>query len=335
MKCSVENCVINAGNKIYCRKHLNRLKKFGDINIVVRKKIQKKCSIIGCEFNIKAKKLCRLHYERWKKNGDANYICIKTNQKNNKCKIETCNNLCYTKNICSKHYYRLYNYGDFVTVKNSRKYILNEAFFNHKSIELNWFLGWLVTDGNISKKNAAISFELKDKEPLEIFNKLISNNTKIINTRKQKYYKIIYNSKNLKDKLNKMGIRPAKTFNVEIPDISLNYLPHFVRGCIEGDGSIIIRNKNKLAPNLIVTLVSGSISFITELQNLIPFESKIIKPKNRNYYILVFYGRNAKFLCNWIYKDSKDLRLTRKYNKFLEYLNLRKNYRFKYKNYIP
>lgn len=67
MKCSVENCVINAGNKIYCRKHLNRLKKFGDINIVVREKIQKKCSIIGCEFNIKAKKLCRLHYERWKK----------------------------------------------------------------------------------------------------------------------------------------------------------------------------------------------------------------------------------------------------------------------------
>jgi hypothetical protein len=109
------------------------------------------------------------------------------------------------------------------------------------------------------------------------------------------------------------GIRQRKSLTVKMPKIDDKYFYHFLRGVIEGDGSIIY-HKNRL----IVTINSGSLEFLQAINNIVGINSSIFK--TNAIYRIAYTGKYAKTLCELIYKDSEGLRLKRKYDKYAQTL---------------
>jgi len=202
------------------------------------------------------------------------------------------------------------------------KYSMNETFFNKWSKEMAYFLGWLYSDGNVSreKRNFNLHINLKDAYILEIFRKCLNSNHPI------KFYK---NAATLKiysrlmcEKLGKLGCIPKKSLHINFPNIPNCYLNHFVRGFFDGDGSI---HFNK--PNTIKISFLGTKQFIETLQYLLNLNLGIKNHKLTYYHKLYkcqYYGDDARKLCFWMYKNSKNLYLKRKRERFSNHIEKRK-----------
>ncbi len=198
------------------------------------------------------------------------------------------------------------------------KYSINEHFFNKWSKSMSYFLGWLFSDGNVSKekRNFSLHINSKDLHILEVFKGYLKSNHPI-NIRNNSVMLRIH-SKIMCEKLVELGCIPQKSLSVNFPEIPNRYLSHFVRGVFDGDGSI---HFNK--PNTIKVSVVGSKSFIETLRNML--QSNIdIKSKKTSYdnklYICQYYGDNARKFCSWMYKDCEDLYLKRKRERFIKHI---------------
>jgi len=110
--------------------------------------------------------------------------------------------------------------------------------------DIAYAIGLITTDGNLSKDKRHIALTSTDKQLLKTFQKCLSLKNKIcINPpggySKNKCYKITFGNVIFYDWLLKIGLKPNKTvglLRLKIPD---KYLPDFLRGHIDGDGSII------------------------------------------------------------------------------------------------
>lgn len=116
---------------------------------------------------------------------------------------------------------------------------LNEDFFEEiNTKEKAYWLGWLITDGNIDKHNKiTITIKKDDSYILQQFEKdlgVTGHITKI----KDKYSSFMLRCKKMKENLEKFGIIPNKTFSVTIPKLDESLMPSLLRGCIDGDGGI-------------------------------------------------------------------------------------------------
>jgi hypothetical protein len=238
------------------------------------------------------------------------------------CSNKSCENLVWKGKYCSKCRQRLRRRGDINTVlPKKRTYFFNEKIFDTWNRESAWMLGWAITDGSIcSKKSIGLTFDLKDKEPLEIMRNIVNHDKEIVSINDGRHWRLTLKSVYLINRLRELGVGPAKSLTIKCPDnIPTEFISHFVRGVIEGDGSVIVdKNSNRL----FVNINSASQAFIDGVEKLIPFKgSKFVQMKNRinPLWRLSYTGKTALALCNWIYQDSTDLRLTRKYQKFLQY----------------
>ena len=126
------------------------------------------------------------------------------------------------------------------------KHNLNKEYFkNIDTEEKAYWLGFIAADGCVYKmsKNAyrlQINLSYKDIEHLELFNKCLESDYKI-NVKKLKNSDICelkIASKQLTDDLIELGITPNKSLKVEMPNIDIDLIPHFIRGYFDGDGCI-------------------------------------------------------------------------------------------------
>ena len=103
-----------------------------------------------------------------------------------------------------------------------------------------YFLGFLLTDGNVGEKDNSVSLSLalKDKEILEIFSKQIKSSNQLYRRKNREEIKFSVKSKKLKADLAKYGMIPRKTFTAEMPILNENMMPHLIRGLLDGDGWI-------------------------------------------------------------------------------------------------
>lgn len=241
--------------------------------------------------------------------------------------------------------------GNVKTMKEVKtKYTFNHLFFNKINTEEKaYFLGLLLADGHTSYKEVMLSLNINDKHIIDKFVTSIQGNNKVaIRTTKStfKNNSTTYISKSagvslrsdqmLKD-LKKLGFTSNKTYTMKVPKIKKELQKHFWRGVWDGDGYISYyrgTTKQKLANNKTkqynyLVLEAG----LCGLKNVVEEFCKFLKQNNIKPGKIYPDGSIYSVRCNWtesykllnlFYSNfNPELCLKRKYDKYLEYKELK------------
>ncbi len=195
-----------------------------------------------------------------------------------------------------------------------------------------WYtVGLIVTDGNLSKDGRHINITSKDLELLEklkaalyIQNKLVMKSS---GSNKEKIYGFLQFGDVVFYKfLMSIGLLPAKSLTLKSVSVPKEYFADFLRGIIDGDGSINtwINNKNGYV-QWALRICSASSEFanwlLAEIQTYYKVRGKIhtsSKQLSRNpMYIIKFGKLPAQLILRNIYYTNC-LSLARKYKKASE-----------------
>ena len=184
-------------------------------------------------------------------------------------------------------------------------YKINHKFFEEWNPNSAYIIGFFAADGCVEPNLNRISCELSIKDYDHLFNiKNIMNSENPICLKKTRNSCSLYihNKKMVNDIINK-GIIPNKTTRIKLPNVPDQYINDFIRGYIDGDGSIWYNG------NSIKLQILGNINFIQEICNKISSLYNInghIYEHNKstgtkNCYRLIYNGKKANFLLDNIY----------------------------------
>jgi len=200
---------------------------------------------------------------------------------------------------------------------------LNDNYFEKiDSIDKAYFLGLMLTDGNISLKEDIIRLALssKDEKILNIFKEKTGNENKIIIREDGKHSERIFQlrSAQWKKDLAKYGIIPQKTFICEMPELSADMMPHLIRGMMDGDGWISFKSHQ--------VGFCGNEKTVNQLKNYLVktlniYDVKVLHAAENLWQITWASQSDIEKIGNYIYKNKYDCFLTRKYNNFLQIIH--------------
>lgn len=211
---------------------------------------------------------------------------------------------------------------------------LNHDYFENINNEYKaYFLGFLITDGNIGKtdlKNGkptkSIKFSLKkeDKYILEIFKSQLGEENLCLYDDKRGCSTLTVYSKKLTNDLKKYGVVTNKTWKTFLPSLDEGLMKHLIRGLIDGDGWITyhITSKGKNGYGL---GLCGNKDLVIDVKNYLCNKLNVynIKPNIRNKLYSIKWGSKKDILtiCNYLYNES-NVYLYRKYKVYQKILNL-------------
>lgn len=217
--------------------------------------------------------------------------------------------------------------------ENSRKYTLNNNIFNEiDTIEKAYWLGFMYADGYVSINNNqkifGISLSKKDKLHLIKFNNFLDSNYPI-NTYNgtgysngNEYCRLNITSDTVVKDLIKHGCVEHKTDTLKAPCIDENFVPHFIRGYLDGDGCIthyLMQGYDRYSVKILGT--TNILNFINDfLEKNCNFRIKKYfkrKPGQKVSSIEIQGNIRSKIFLDLIYKNST-IYLDRKNNKYLE-----------------
>lgn len=199
----------------------------------------------------------------------------------------------------------------------SRKYFLNENYFNQLNPESAYWVGFLLADGCIRRHELSIGLSQKDRDHLIKFRDCISSNYPIhdrgykrpnLKKSSEYCYSYIYvSSKSLVDSLIKIGVIFKKSLVHSTPLIPKELLAPMYLGYFDGDGSIF-RSKTEHARIYRITFIGPKI-FCLELNEWISeiFNLKLnFNPdfKTKLLYVLSSSTRNAIKILTYLYNHS-------------------------------
>lgn len=159
---------------------------------------------------------------------------------------------------------------------------------------------------------------MSDKEILEKFRNELNVSSKLIYDKRDKKecVTLSFRSKKMAEDLSKYGIVPNKTYVTKhLPNIPQSFLKDFLRGLIDGDGSIYKTNKGYWN----IDLASYHKTICEEFQNYCTeFLTDKYKTKIDNYgsayHVRFLRQGQVKQLATALYKDNK-ISLARKFEK--------------------
>ena len=227
------------------------------------------------------------------------------------------------------------------------KYSCNDNFFNIIDTEEKaYWLGFLYADGYINNKRkhsnykVGIAISEKDREHLEKFKKAIqyTGNIKIYSPSlgensyngTKNYCRILITSPTMAEDLIKKGCFVDKTNSLYYPDETI--LPkelecHFIRGLIDGDGSLIITNlfKENVHKEFEFSF-TGTKSMCQGILRFLGKENLALckRHKNRdndNYSLSIGGNKQVLKIVSSLYENAS-VYLDRKYEKYLKMLEI-------------
>ena len=216
---------------------------------------------------------------------------------------------------------------------NHKKHTVDENFFDSWSEHSAYILGYIYADGNVAwnpKKGyqtLTITSAAKDKDHLEKIRQLIKSTKPLLYSNGTNSYRLIANNKVLVQKLMVLGVYPRKTLTIKFPTVVPNeYLSHFIRGIIDGDGHVRYVKREK-SPYFEISISSGSINFCN---GMIESINKIIDVKTsarkvgRNTFIMQYSCSRGQKLAQFVYTNAS-IFIERKYEKYKIFLEEHKN----------
>ena len=214
---------------------------------------------------------------------------------------------------------------------------MKEHFFQEINEEAKaYFLGLLISDGNVFKDNTgrqasiSITLDLKDEYMLAKFKEVLQANTSVGHDGRG-CGQIAVRSNIMAEDLAKYGVVPRKSYNTYLPLISKEMMPHLIRGIFDGDGSIMAKpNPSNDGHNRFLHSISfcGTHQLMEDISNYIlenlGIKTAVYDYKDRNLSELKIQNISniAKF-GYWIYRNST-IFLNRKkdiFNDFLKHYN--------------
>ena len=221
--------------------------------------------------------------------------------------------------IATKNIHRLLKLNN-IKIRNSRKengriYNLNENYFRSiKNSDVAYIIGLIITDGNVTIRYngcyLSITLHINDKYILEKIGEKLGYNGPLYIYKNRNACAFRICSKKLCNDLKKYCIVPDKSLIVKFPNIN-KYFYHFLRGVIDGDGSIMI-SKKRNRPTIVI--YSGSFDFTDGLyKKLCKLKIKPIfqKVNSKAYRVVIGKKKSVIKLIKLLYKNA-DMFLTRK-----------------------
>lgn len=213
--------------------------------------------------------------------------------------------------------------------RSSRKYSVNESYFDCiDTPNKAYILGFLYADGHNGVPKGTLTMSLQEEDfdilekirieigsekPLEYLD--YSNKHDFGYTYKNQYRLNIFSTHICKT-LEKIGMISNKSLFLEFPNIPEYLYSHFIRGYLDGDGTIT---------------KTGTIGFVSTENFLIAVENilfnslegighgRIVDASCHNGItrnLLYTKQKDSKIILTWLYHDA-DLYLERKYNRFI------------------
>ena len=197
---------------------------------------------------------------------------------------------------------------------------VDEDFFKTWTREMAYIFGFWIADGNMGKDRHKISFYSNDQDLLETVKSNLKSEHKIGKDGSKCFHLQIHNKIMYNDLL-KLGGIPAKSLTIQFPYVPDEFLPDFVRGFLDGDGGFYKQGGSVTAS------FTGNVDFLIVLKEKITEHINIDtntfymlnknKPKrSQKIYSLAYFGKKAIVLGDYIYKNSKNLRLERKHKTY-------------------
>ena len=218
--------------------------------------------------------------------------------------------------ISKSMFYRHLDYKEeFRAKKKARKYTFNFDKFKQNSADKYYWLGFLGADGAIVDNTLSIELKSTDREHLQKFNTYFENTNPIkerINNLGVSCARTAINSYELIDYLKQYNIyqNKSKTYIMPLPLIPQEYMMDFIRGLLDGDGSVRINNHQQIS----LEFCSGNQECVEQFKTILGIENKITQDKF-TFHVQVTGNIKAKAILDKIYNGSNDnTRLTRKYS---------------------
>lgn len=252
----------------------------------------------NCKFSIEQEQEIIIKYQ----NGDS----TRTLSKEYNCSPSTIKNILDRNNIPMR------------TLSEARRNYLcytikEDAFTIIDNPDKAYWLGVMYSDGYISKKQYTNSFGLavaeKDLEWVEKFKEFLNYNGEIkhylvsngYNTN-SRYVRLLIGNNKIVEDLEKLGVIEQKTKIIScLPEI--DFLDDFIRGYIDGDGSLLQR-----LPNF---QISGNKDFLLSIANY--FNLPYHLTPDKTIYCLRYNKKESQYLEKRLYKNA-NYYLKRKYD---------------------
>ncbi|PSB26344.1 LAGLIDADG family homing endonuclease [Chlorogloea sp. CCALA 695] len=205
-----------------------------------------------------------------------------------------------------------------------KRHTLNESYFEYiDNPNKAYFLGFIMGDGCVSKNRLKISIHKKDSIILETFKELLDATQPITKCVESKLEICIYNPQIVLS-LNKWNIIERKSFVAQLPKLEDTYLPHFIRGIFDADGSICRRKyiPKKQYSGAYFCIGTGSSGMAKDLNKVFilnnintSIRTRVREGKKPYYEIHTSNNSEIAKLKDFLY-SSADFYLKRKYEVF-------------------
>jgi len=197
------------------------------------------------------------------------------------------------------------------------KHSYNSSLIVQDSEYKYYFLGIIASDGWISKNSSRVELTLKegDRDYLEILKRSITDRP-LIYKQKQKAYRLILEDYDIKNEIMKYINCYDKTFNLVFPNIPDQYMKDFMRGYLDGDGTIGVKvsykkvnNIRKEYPGVRLRILGTKPFLYGYAQNLkrlglVNFIREPSRKEGENVYYIEYAFASAERILKWLYKDS-------------------------------
>lgn len=218
---------------------------------------------------------------------------------------------------------------------------LNTGFFSTWSREMGYVLGVLYTDGCLHEARFSSRkcvrkvpmLSVAQREP-ELLNKVLAlmecDATLHYRPRKEyghatsgAVYSFQFQCAEMLPDLLRLGLKPRKSLDIEFPVVPHKFMPHFIRGCWDGDGSVYFERKQ--TKQIRASFVSGSRRFIdgmvAALQKAgLPPRTIYVRPGKTLSYYFRFERQHCMKLFHFLYDGVPPTQyLERKYLLFRKY----------------
>lgn len=199
-------------------------------------------------------------------------------------------------------------------------YKFDNQFFGNMTEKSAYVAGFFAADGylNITANRLELCLQKRDEGHLQTIATAIGYTGPLYQKPKAKAVRLqVTSTQLLEDLIEILGVRNNKTLALHQANIPDELLRHFIRGYIDGDGSI--------RPNYPTLRILGTIDFLTWIDSIIQkkHETKNRKPKKKgheNVYELSYNGTEMLNVCKWLYSDAT-IYLNRKYQRYVKLLS--------------
>ncbi len=133
---------------------------------------------------------------------------------------------------------------------------------------------------------------------------------------KSRLIKLMVTRKAVYETMLRFGFTPNKTTTLRFPRVPDKFVNHFVRGFLDGDGSIMCDSSYRLRVYFAGASQAFLVSLRDTLNNMIGLPSNSLHvmrlPSSRLFYRVEYTNATAVRLCRFLYTDADDLCLRRK-----------------------